>query len=57
MAEKEKQPREAQQEKTKQVRLPFCRKAPSAEMGRGPDDDEPCDDYRDGSLDPRRSEA
>jgi hypothetical protein len=57
MAEQEKQPREAKQQKKKQVRLPFCRKAPSPEMERGTDDDEPCDDYRDGSLDLRRSEA
>jgi len=57
MAEQEKQPREEKQENKEQVPLPFCRKAPSAEMGRCPDDDEPCDDYRDGSLDLRRSEA
>lgn len=28
--------------------LPFCTNAPSAEHARGSDEDEPCDDYRQG---------
>lgn len=31
--------------------LPFCTKAPSAEHSRAHDQDEPCDDGRDGDLD------
>jgi hypothetical protein len=32
-------------------KLPFCTTAPSAEQARADDDDEPCDDARDGDLD------
>ena len=32
-------------------KLPFCTTAPSAEQARFDDDDEPCDDGRDGDTD------
>jgi len=35
-----------EQEKKKQVKLPFCTAAPSPEHSRSDSDDEPCDDSR-----------
>jgi hypothetical protein len=32
-------------------KLPYCTTAPSAEHARASDDDEPCDDGREGSID------
>ncbi len=34
--------------KKKEEELPFCTTAPSAEHSRGTDEDEPCDDFREG---------
>ena len=31
--------------------LPYCTTAPSAEQARASDDDEPCDDGREGNID------
>jgi hypothetical protein len=36
-----------EQEKAEE-KLPFCTTAPSAEHARGDDEDEPCEDFRDG---------
>ena len=35
-------------EKDRDDKLPFCTTAPSAEHARGEDEDEPCEDFRDG---------
>ena len=39
---------EEKDEKKQEEPLPFCTTAPSAEHGRGEEDDEPCDDFRAG---------
>ena len=40
-----------EKKKNLDAKLPFCTTAPSAEHARADDDDEPCDDARDGDLD------
>jgi hypothetical protein len=37
--------------KTVDEKLPYCTTAPSAEHARASDDDEPCDDGREGDID------
>ena len=46
--EKEKASAEKADENNSEEKLPFCTTAPSAEHARGEDDDEPCEDFRDG---------
>ena len=50
MEEKEeKKPEEqAEKKKKKEEELPFCTTAPSAEHARADEEDEPCDDFREG---------
>jgi len=36
--------------KTEKDKLPYCTTAPSAEHSRASDDDEPCDDAREGNI-------
>ena len=50
MEEKEEKQAEAQVEKKKkkEEELPFCTTAPSAEHARADQEDEPCDDFREG---------
>ncbi len=47
---KEKKEEEQVEKKKKKAdeELPFCTTAPSAEHARGTDEDEPCDDFREG---------
>ncbi len=47
MTEQEEKKVEEQKEKKKD-KLPFCTDAPSAEHTRANQEDEPCDDYREG---------
>ena len=37
-----------EKKKKKEEKLPFCTTAPSAEHGRAENEDEPCDDFREG---------
>jgi hypothetical protein len=39
---------ERKKKKKTEESLPFCTTAPSAEHSRGQDEEEPCDDYREG---------
>ena len=39
---------QVEKKKKKEEELPFCTTAPSAEHARGTDEDEPCDDFREG---------
>jgi len=39
---------DSKKKKKKEKTLPFCTTAPSAEHARGKDEEEPCDDYREG---------
>ncbi len=39
---------EKTEEEKAEEKLPFCTTAPSAEHSRGADEDEPCEDFRDG---------
>ena len=39
---------EKKKKKTEDEELPFCTTAPSAEHARGDQDEEPCDDFREG---------
>ena len=50
MEEKEEKQAEEQVEKKKkkEEELPFCTTAPSAEHARADEEDEPCDDFREG---------
>jgi len=50
MEEKEEKKAEEQVEKKKkkEEELPFCTTAPSAEHARADEEDEPCDDFREG---------
>ena len=49
MAEQEEKKEKAQVEKKKaEEELPFCTTAPSAEHARAGEEDEPCDDFREG---------
>jgi hypothetical protein len=50
MEEKEEKKAEEQGEKKKkkEEELPFCTTAPSAEHARADEEDEPCDDFREG---------
>jgi hypothetical protein len=45
----EKKPEEqVDKKKKKEEELPFCTTAPSAEQSRADEEDEPCDDFREG---------
>ena len=50
--EEQKEKKEEEQVKKKKKKadeeLPFCTTAPSAEHSRGADEEEPCDDFREG---------
>jgi hypothetical protein len=48
MEEEKEKEEEGQKEKKQEEALPFCTTAPSAEHARGSDEDEPCDDSREG---------
>ena len=49
MAEQKEEKEETQAEKKKaEEELPFCTTAPSAEHARAAEEDEPCDDFREG---------
>lgn len=48
MEEKEEKKEEKQVKKKKEDELPFCTTAPSAEHSRADEEDEPCDDFREG---------
>jgi hypothetical protein len=50
MEEKEEKREEEQEKKKKknEDELPFCTTAPSAEHSRGDEEEEPCDDFREG---------
>lgn len=50
MEEKEEKKAEEQvdKKKKKEEELPFCTTAPSAEHARADEEDEPCDDFREG---------
>lgn len=52
MEEQKEKKEEEQVEKKKKKKadeeLPFCTTAPSAEHSRGDEEDEPCDDFREG---------
>jgi hypothetical protein len=43
-----KEDEQLEKKKKKEEELPFCTTAPSAEHARGTDEDEPCDDFREG---------
>ena len=49
MEESEEQ--EKAKKKTADEKLPYCTTAPSAEHARASDDDEPCDDGKEGDID------
>lgn len=42
---------EKRKKKNADEKLPYCTTAPSAEQARASDDDEPCDDGREGNID------
>ena len=48
MTEEESKEIKDQGKKKKKDGLPFCTTAPSAEHARGQDEEEPCDDFREG---------
>ena len=49
MEEKEeKKEKQVKKKKEKEEELPFCTTAPSAEHARADEEDEPCDDFREG---------
>ena len=48
MEEKEEKKEEERVKKKKEEELPFCTTAPSAEHSRSDEEDEPCDDSREG---------
>ena len=48
--EEEKKEKENIKKKKDEEKLPFCTTAPSAEHARASNDDEPCDDDRDGDI-------
>lgn len=48
---KESEKQKKEKKKNDDEELPYCTTAPSAEHARASDDDEPCDDGREGSID------
>lgn len=48
---KESEKQKKGEKKNDDEKLPHCTTAPSAEHARASDDDEPCDDGREGSID------
>jgi hypothetical protein len=46
--EQKKEDEETKKKKQKEEELPFCTTAPSAEHSRAEEEDEPCDDFREG---------
>jgi hypothetical protein len=48
---KESEKKKKGKKKNDDEKLPYCTTAPSAEHARASDDDEPCDDGREGTID------
>jgi hypothetical protein len=46
--EEKKEEEQVEKKKKKEEELPFCTTAPSAEHSRSDEEDEPCDDFREG---------